>query len=72
MALAIALVFVGAFLIFWPASSLTGITQVILMTVGAVVLLIAAVGIIVAKLYQRASANEALSLIHISEPTRPY
>lgn len=59
MALAIALIFVGAFLIFWPASSLTGITQVILMTVGAVVLLFAAVGIIVAKLYQRASANEA-------------
>ncbi len=59
MALAIAMIFVGAFLIFWPASSLQGPTQVILMTVGAVVLVVAAVVVIIAKLYQRASANEA-------------
>ena len=63
MALAVGMVLVGLVLIISPWSGAIGnvpwISQIIMTAIGTVVLLVSAVMIIIAKLYQRTSANEA-------------
>jgi uncharacterized membrane protein YqiK len=61
MALTVGMVFIGLALIVGPMAleGIPGISRVILMAIGAVVLVVSAIMTIIARLYQRTSANEA-------------
>ncbi len=61
MALAAGMVMLGLVLIMWPAAAadMSPLTRLILVIIGTVVLVASAILIMIAKLYQRTSANEA-------------